>query len=277
MNFFKSIFKPKFKIETIKTQDNCAISYSPTRGGLITSIIIKGKEILYLDESTFLNIHQSVRGGIPILFPNAGALVDDKNNKFKDLKQHGFARNSNKWISEKGVDNFIETLISNDETKEVYPYDFKLRVSAQIEKDNSITIEQGVENTNSASGMPIAMGLHPYFKVKDIDKKNILFNWKGGEIVKENFPIWSEGGTVYIDNPKVNDPEAKLEIFIPGLGNLSLDVSASYQKIWIWSLPGKDFICIEPMMRGLNGLNDDPEIIKPNSKFSASINLNLNF
>ena len=46
----------------------------PERGGLITSWKCNGREILYFDLDRFLKEDQSVRGGIPILFPICGGL-----------------------------------------------------------------------------------------------------------------------------------------------------------------------------------------------------------
>ena len=43
----------KLKIETIKIPDGSEASYCSERGGIITSIKFKGKEILYLDKETF--------------------------------------------------------------------------------------------------------------------------------------------------------------------------------------------------------------------------------
>ena len=123
--------------------------------------------------------------------------------------------------------------------------------------------------------MPISMGLHPYFKVPDENKKDIKFNFAGGEIIEKDFANWSQGGTTSIDNPKLKDPNAVLKIDIPGLGTLIMDVSMEYQKIWIWSVPGEDFICIEPVMRNEGGLIDNPEMIKPGETLSGKVTLRL--
>ena len=61
---------------------------APERGGLVTSLSINNTEILYLDRETFDDLTKNVRGGIPLLFPNAGPLKGGLYN----LPQHGFAR-----------------------------------------------------------------------------------------------------------------------------------------------------------------------------------------
>ena len=66
-----------------------------------------------------------------------------------------------------------------------------------------------------------------------------------------------------------------MEIIIPSLGTISINTSVEYKKIWIWSLPGKDFICVEPVMRDINGLIDDPQVVEPNKTFTAKVNFKL--
>lgn len=257
------------KIETVKSPEDSEVSFCPERGGIITSIKIKGKEILYLDEETFKNSEVNVKGGVPILFPNAGQIPDEiKFENLKNLKQHGFARDS-KFNSEKTTDGFKENLISNSNTKEVYPYDFNLSLDCHFGKDNSFSIIQTVENTGE-NEMPISSGFHPYFKVPSEQKNNIKFNFKGGDFVEEQVAVWANGKAVSIENP--NTP---LEVEIPGLGILVFNISKEYQRIWVWSQEGKDFVCIEPVMRDKGGIILNPEIIKTKEKLTTTFNILL--
>lgn len=260
------------KIETISDQNNNLVSFCSKRGGIITSLILNGKEILYLDEETFSNREVNVRGGIPILFPNAGPI--NINSEFPNLQQHGFARKS-EWKSEKINNGFNVILESNIEMRKVYPYEFKLSVSGLLEEDGSFTINQEIENLEQERGLPISMGLHPYFKVPNNEKNNIKFDFIGGKFIEEQIELWANGEYVSIDNPKLKDPNAIMKVVIPSLGTLTIEASVEYKKIWIWSIPGKDFICIEPVMRDMNGLIDNPEILQPNGTYMASVNLKL--
>lgn len=258
------------KIETIKAT-NGEVSYSPERGGIITSIKIDNKEVLYMDEDTFKNREGNVKGGIPILFPNAGPIPDEiKTEELAYLKQHGFARESNKWISQKTEDGFTEILKSDEETKKVFPYDFELSVNGKFEKDGSFSITQSVKNLETDKELPLSSGFHPYFKVSSEAKKDIEFNFKGGEFVKRNTEIWANGKAISIENPGV-----PIEIDIPNLGTLTFNIDKKYKRIWVWSQTGKDFICIEPVMRDKGGLVNDPEKIRPKETFSITFNLNL--
>ena len=258
------------KIETIQGPNKNELSFSPQRGGIIKSMKLNDVEILYVDEKTFNDVNRNVRGGIPILFPNSGPLRSE-NNPYPELKQHGFARNSN-WISEHtGEKKFSEKLLSNDNTKKVFPYDFEMHMKGELKQDGSVVLSQEVTNSDRDREMPVSMGLHPYFKVPNEKKEYIKFNLSGGEKIEQDFDNWSQGGTTSTDNPKVNKPEEILKIEIPELGTLIIDASVEYQKILIWSLPEHNFICIEPVMRNNDGLIDNPHIIKPNGTLSGKV------
>lgn len=168
-----------------------------------------------------------------------------------------------------------ESLISNKETRKLYPYDFNFSLLGRFEEDNSFTLGCNIENKEEIASLPISMGFHPYFKVPNSEKNNINFDFAGGEEAENNREVWISGGTLYLDNPKLRNPKAVLKIKIPELGTLVIDASIEYKKIWIWSQPGKDFICIEPIMRDVDGLLNSPKIIRPGETFSANINFKL--
>ncbi|MDD4412528.1 MAG: methyltransferase domain-containing protein [Patescibacteria group bacterium] len=258
---------PVFKMETIKGPNNSEVSFCPERGGIISSLKLKGKEVLYMDNDSFKDTQKNVRGGIPILFPNAGPVED---SRYK-LKQHGFARTSDKWKA----DNNIEKLVADKKTMEAYPYNFSLEIKNDIEEDGSVLLSQEVTNLESNKDLPLAMGLHPYFRVPTDKKKDIKFNFIGGDIIENDVKNWSNDGTTSIENPKIKNPDEVLRIEIPDLGTLIMDVSQEYNRIWVWSQPGKDFICIEPAMREEGGLVNEPEMIKSGQKFSGKVKFSL--
>lgn len=262
------------QIETIKTSGGNEVSACPSRGGIITSLKLKGTGILYLDEGTFLDTNSNVRGGIPILFPNAGALESEK---FPRLKQHGFARNSKGWSFEPEEEGrgLKETLVFNDETKVAYPYDFKLTVRGVFEDNGSFSLFEEISNMEADKDIPVSMGFHPYFKVSDNKKRGIRFEFIGGEIFEREADKWMNGQMVSIDNPKLKDGNSIIKVAIPDLGTIHIDASPIYKKIWVWSLPGKDFVCIEPAMRDPGGIVDDPEMVKTGSSLSAHVNFSL--
>ena len=273
MNNFEKKTENPVKIEAIQGPNKNEVALSPERGGIITSMILNKTEVLHLNRDNFNDREKNVRGGIPILYPNAGPLENDDIYK---LKQHGYARTSEKWeLVEGDIDTLTEVLKSDDETKKGYPFDTTLKITTKTEEDGSVTINQEATNTEKDKEAPISMGLHPYFKVKNEDKEKIKFDFEGGKEIESDFDNWSEGGTTMIDNPKLQDPEAILRVEIPGLGTIVMDISQEYKKIWIWTMPGEDFVCVEPVMRNPNGLVDDPEMVKPGEKVSGKVNYRL--
>jgi len=133
-----------YEIETRQGPKENEIGFCPKRGGIITSMKLRGQEILYLDQATFNDPKQKVKGGVPILFPNAGPLPE---NGPYQLAQHGFARTSDKWTAkDTGGNEMTETLTSDDETKKQFPFDCSLTIKTKLEDDGSVTLTQGTKN-----------------------------------------------------------------------------------------------------------------------------------
>lgn len=246
------------------------VSVYADRGGIITSLQFQGKEVLYMDEETLFNKNLSIRGGIPILFPNAGLIPDElKTEAFTKLKQHGFARDL-PWLVTSKEYGFVAKLDSNKDTKTVYPYDFLLSTIGEFSTDGSFMITQNLKNLEEKTNLPVSFGLHPYFKVPQGQKQNITFDFDGGDFIKEHFDLWANGETICIDNPNT-----EMKISIPNHGTLVLKASREYQKIWVWSLPDKDFICIEPVLRDQGGIVINPENVSPLETYSTNFNISF--
>ncbi len=248
------------------------VTYCPERGGIITSLILNGKEVLFLNEETLEDVTKNVRGGIPLLFPNAGFL---ESPVFPGLTQHGFARRSSRWTSAQSAIAFSETLDANEETYSVFPYRFRHTVEGRFDGVHSFRLTQTVTNLEPEKPMPLAMGLHPYFRVPRTKKADIVWNFPQGDLIAQEQRTWSEGGTTSIRNPSVDHPGTKLRVTLPDLGTLILSTSSEYERLWIWSLPGQDFVCIEPVMRDVGGLIDNPVLIQPSQTLSTYVRFEL--
>ncbi|MEK7612871.1 MAG: hypothetical protein AAB449_01855 [Patescibacteria group bacterium] len=261
------------KPERIEAPGGSKVEFIPQRGGLVASFRPRGREALYMDKGTLTNPRENVRGGIPILFPNAGPI---KNPLYPNLPQHGFARGSSAWESTISPDKaeFTEWLHSSEETLAMYPYKFLLEMNGRLD-ENMFTLTQSVTNLEEENEMPVAFGLHPYFPVRNADKSKITFEFPGGEVLEEKKAEWMQGKAVSIDNPKAYALNAEMRVRIPGLGTLILEASPEYKKIWMWSLPGQDFVCIEPVMRDSGGLVDDPMRLQPAEIYSAKFSIKL--
>ena len=49
----------------------------PERGGIVSEWRCKGREVVYFDQERYANPANSIRGGIPVLFPICGNLPGD--------------------------------------------------------------------------------------------------------------------------------------------------------------------------------------------------------
>ena len=171
---------------------------------------------------------------------------------------------------------FVETFNSSPETLAVFPFKFKLIMAGQLEAGGSCSITPTILNQEIDQAMPIAFGLHPYFKVPHDLKKDIDFRFFGGRGIREDIGAWANGNSVVVRNPRIDDARKdSIEVFIPCLGRIWLDIPVQYQRIIVWSQPGKDFVCIEPFMGGQGGIFVNPLHIKPGGALSTRIRIHF--
>ena len=146
----------------------------PERGGLITEWRSEGKQLLYFDVERFLDKDKSVRGGIPILFPICGDLSEGYSISGKKyfLKQHGFARNL-PWSITLLKDKLGISLKLSDsiDSRSYFPFFFTLLMDVRLKK-KCLQISVKIYN-HSQDCMPFSFGLHPYFKVSNLQKIKI--------------------------------------------------------------------------------------------------------
>ena len=103
-------------------------------------------------------------GHAPVLFPMVGWLRGGKaklDGKWVKMGRHGFARRSEFSLAEEGEGKLSLRLVSNEETKKCYPYDFALTVTYTLE-ENGYKTAFTVENTGDRP-MPFTIGGHPGF------------------------------------------------------------------------------------------------------------------
>lgn len=90
-----------------------------------------------------------------------GRLKDDKtviDGKTYEMARHGFARKTN--FKKLGENSYV--LVSNEETKKVYPYDFELYLSYESEGNTFINHCRVVNKGKDK--MYFGLGFHPAFK-----------------------------------------------------------------------------------------------------------------
>jgi galactose mutarotase-like enzyme len=236
------------------------VQISPERGGLVTSFNVDNTEILYLDRETFNDITKNVRGGIPLLFPNAGPLKDG----LYHLPQHGFARTM-PWTIIAHNDNSITLqLLSNEETRGTYPFDFELILKVEA-ANNQLIHDLTVKNT-SDKPMPTAYGTHPYFEIPQEEKQRLITNIR-------NFNPSEINWMGEFDKPFLNPGLIKIQMPRKEIA-IESDLNV-FRFARIWHQAGKDFICIEPWTRDNFALNNPNQSlwIKPSESITLSITM----
>ena len=256
----------------------------PERGGIITKWKIQGQDILYLDAERFANPQLSVRGGIPILFPICGNLPDNlfiyERQKYQ-LKQHGFARDLPWKVIAQSTTNcakIILSLKSNEQTRQVYPFDFELIFSYQLQ-GNKLIIQQAYTN-NSAAEMPFSFGFHPYFWCRDKSKLelDIPADEYQDQISKTIHPF---DGSLDYTQDEIDIAFKTLHNHTTSLTNHQrrLKVTIHYSEIFstlvFWTVKGKDYVCLEPWSAPRNALNTGEQInyLEPGATQEAVIEM----
>ena len=257
-------------------QAESSIELVPERGGIISCWQVESQKILYLDTERFANPQLSVRGGIPILFPICGNLPDNTYNyesQEYQLKQHGFARNLPWQVTETQTDNCASitlTLCSSEQTLAVYPFEFQLNFTYQLQ-GNSLKIIQSYSN-NSQKAMPFSTGLHPYFQIEDKNQldfdipasayqdqnnKEVYaftggFDWEAEEIDIAFTEICKHSATM-----RDRQRNRKISIYYSDL----------YSTLVFWTIKEKDYVCLEPWSAPRNALNTGEKLsyLEPNS------------
>lgn len=252
----------KFTIETAYLQATL-----DSKGAELHSLYSKENEIEYLwqGDATYWGRRS------PVLFPFVGALKDNKytyNGQTYPMSQHGFARDMEFEVYEQSSDAMTFVLKSNEETREVYPFDFELYLSYQLGGDG-LSVTYKVVNPSDEQ-MFFSIGGHPAFNVpleKDLTfedyylksspmKSRIMIPLKGRYIDVENRTLGQTNATIALTRDLFSNDALIYET--KGLNSFSIcseksphSVTLSFNNlpfVGIWTPYGTDapFVCIEP-------------------------------
>lgn len=102
----------------------------------------------------------------PVLFPIVGCLINDEAQSEQGpvrLKRHGIARLYDHAVVQASKDAVTYELSSTPETREAYPFDFKLNMTYSVD---GTSLAQSFKVTNTGSvDLPFTLGGHPAFNV----------------------------------------------------------------------------------------------------------------
>ncbi|XP_004507541.1 putative glucose-6-phosphate 1-epimerase [Cicer arietinum] len=184
-------------------------------GGQVTSWKNElGEELLFVSSKANFNPPRSIRGGIPICFPQFSNLGS--------LEQHGFARNK-LWTLDPNPPPFptnsnnrafIDLLLKNsgDDTKN-WPHRYEFRLRIALGPTGDLMLTSRIRNTNTdGKSFAFTFAYHTYLYVTDISEVRIegletldyLDNLKNRERFTEQgdaIVFESEVDKVYLSTP----------------------------------------------------------------------------
>ncbi|MGH7327577.1 MAG: galactose mutarotase, partial [Polyangiaceae bacterium] len=178
------------------------------------------------------------------------------------LKQHGFARNVPWEVAGKDARSVTLRLGSSDEIRREYPWNFSAEYTYTL-ATNSLRI--GMTFTNeSDSPMPFGAGFHPYFAVAQADKASARVETNATRAFDNVTKKTDALGPIALTAKEVD-----LHL-IDHTGDCTLRTkthairlrgSPEFSRWVVWTLAGKDFVCVEPWTCPGNALNTGESLI----------------
>ena len=248
-----------YEIEINHAASHTRACVAPNRGGMVTTFDVGDRSVFFLDRASFDDAEKNVRGGNPVLFPTPGKLDNDSwayNARSGSLKQHGFARNLQWKVEEQRQDAVKLSLESTDATRAQYPWDFGAALTYRVTA-SELHILAEIEN-RSKNIMPFGLGFHPYFAIKN---KETFALETGATRVFDN--VTKRQGPFSKDALVLGSREVDLHLLDHGStcvtfqrDDAPVTIESDMMTAWVvWTLPGRDFVCVEPWTCPGNALN----------------------
>lgn len=237
----------------------------------------------------------------PILFPIVGRLKNDlyflEGEKYT-MMRHGFAREKEFLITEKGENWVTFTLENTLMDSKIYPYDFRLALKYTLH-DATLHLEYEVTNL-SEKEMPFSIGAHPAFAIDFTQNKYTIhfdqddclltheleseqFSGKSKNISLTNntlaldYSLFEKDALVFkeLSSRNLTITENDKPFLKIGMGN--------FPHLGIWTKNKAPFLCIEPWFgyadnQTTNGNIMEKEgiqILAANQKFTCNFTIEI--
>lgn len=236
--------------------ENLAVKVS-SLGAEMLSVTAFGKERLWQNENG------SWSGHAPVLFPLCGNCGVTVNGESYAAGAHGFARKSEFTLRHISEGKIVLSIVSNDETKKKFPFDFVFKVQYALIK-NSVQITYTVENPSDTE-LPFSCGGHESFALDSgvenykivFEKEEHLvhaFHGEQGTLTGETrdygtikeFPLpadfLTDGETLIF--PKIKSRSIELRSLRDE--KIAKAEFEDFENLLLWRSNGANMICIEP-------------------------------
>ena len=185
------------------------------------------------------------------------------------MKQHGFARDL-PWAVERvaveGGTTAVAALSLRDTeaTRAVFPWSFRVDAVFRL-SGMRLALEVRVENPSRDVHLPFAFGLHPYFLVHDKVGAHVATRATRAfdNVMKREVPFRGfDFGGGEVDLHLVDHGGTESELAWADGARLALRGSPEMKRWVVWSLPGRDFVCVEPWTAPADALNTGDSLIE---------------
>ncbi|MET0404060.1 MAG: aldose epimerase [Cystobacter sp.] len=266
----------------VLTDGDCVARIVPERGALVSHFAVGGEELLFLDESTLTDPGKNVRGGIPVLFPSPGVVPGGTyrvEGRDHPMRRHGFARDL-AWEVRARDNARAELVLGNSpQTQREFPWRFEARLTVSV-SNRALRLAFAVENQD-IQPLPLHLGYHPYFFVPqankavtriDTDATRAWNNRTGEPMTFEGVDLTATEVDMHLlDHSR---PGTTLHRG-PGLRPVELSWSPSFTTVVVWTLTGRDFVCVEPWTAPAGALRTGQGLlpVEPGATFSSEFEI----
>ncbi|WP_437816389.1 galactose mutarotase [Sorangium sp. So ce1078] len=278
-------------VELVDSEASSRAVLAPARGGILTELSLGGRELLYLDRATFEDRGANVRGGNPVLFPSPGKLAGDawsSSGAQGQMRQHGFARTLPWSLDDHGTaapgGAYARlALRSSEATRAQYPWDFRAEFTYTL-RGRALRIDLRVTNETGegAPPMPFGVGFHPYFAVSQADKDRASIATRATRAFDNTSKREVPFSGFDLTRPEVDlhlldhgSTESALSIEGPAAARIAVRGSPEFTHWVVWTLQGKDFVCLEPWTCPGDALNTGEHLIHLPSRQTQALWIEL--
>ena len=166
---------------------------------------------------------------------------------------HGFARDLEWDVETHSVNSHRMALEVGPDILANYPFPHRLTQTTTV-TTGELALALDVEN-QSAEPMPVAPGWHPYFRCPGNRKTGVRYDLA-------EFPYDQLSNKTY--DFGMEPPTASVVNFdIPTEGGISLSFSPGFRHLQFWTLPDREFVCVEPWDGPANVINSAQRRLVP--------------
>ena len=272
-----------YEVLTVVSPDGgTRASFVPEKGGTGSSLVIGGRELLFLHDFFWDRQTEKIPGGWPFLFPICGRLERGGqagqylyDGRIYKMPSHGFGPRIPWAVVESGrSDTLILQLTDTPATREAYPFRFEVRLAYRAEKD-ALVCEQTYVNRGDVP-MPYYAGFHPYFLTPPADggKPEVTLDYKpvrafrynerytdlAGPVPPPAVPVAVHSDAVLEQRLTRVGEERELRVAMPGgfvihLAAEGVEDENLFPYVQLYTMTDKPFFCVEPWMGVPNALN----------------------